>query len=36
MDYPPIYWLLPAFLFSEWSLDWIADNAPCWLGGHCP
>lgn len=35
MDYPPIWWLMPAWLFPDYIRQGILDNAPCWLGGYC-
>lgn len=35
MDFPWIYWLLPAPLFDEWTRQSIVDNWPCWAGGYC-
>ena len=35
MDYPPIWWLMPAWLIPDYIRQEILDNAPCWLGGYC-
>ncbi|GBF17606.1 hypothetical protein Br6_05013 [Rhodococcus sp. Br-6] len=36
MDFPPIYWLMPAIFFSDEVRQWVTEHAPCWLGGWCP
>lgn len=35
MDYPLIWWLMPAVIIPEGTRQWVLDNAPCWLGGYC-
>lgn len=35
MDFPSIWWLMPAWLIPDDTRVWILNNAPCWLGGYC-
>ncbi len=35
MDFPLIWWLLPAVLIPGDIRVWIRDNAPCWRRGYC-
>lgn len=35
MDFPWIYWLLPAGIFSPETRQWVVENWPCALGGYC-
>jgi hypothetical protein len=35
MDYPLIWWLMPAVIIPEDTRVWILEHTPCWLGGYC-